>query len=89
MKRLLLAATLLAAGNAWAGAPNANPKLYEKACASCHGAAGKGGSAPAIAGKKPGDVAKVVSSHAPPMDKMDLTPDEIAGIARYLGSLKK
>jgi hypothetical protein len=30
-----------------------------------------------------------VNAHAPPMDKIELTPDQIAAIGRYVSSLKK
>jgi mono/diheme cytochrome c family protein len=65
------------------------PALYKKSCASCHGAEGKGGTAPAIAGKPASAVAGVVSAHPPPMEKLELTPDQIAAVGRYVSSLKK
>jgi mono/diheme cytochrome c family protein len=91
MKRLLVAAVVAAVGSpAWgAPPPTSGADLYKKNCASCHGADGKGGSAPAIAGKLPGDVAKVVTAHPPPMSKIELSADDTAANARYVGSLKK
>ena len=92
MKRILAALVVLAlSGPAWAGPPMTAdaPALYKKSCASCHGPEGKGGTAPAIAGKPASAVAGVVSAHAPPMDKLELTPDQIAAIGRYVSSLKK
>lgn len=92
MKRILAALVVLAlSGPAWAGPPMTAdaPALYKKSCASCHGPEGKGGTAPAIAGKPASAVAGVVSAHAPPMDELELTPDQIAAIGRYVSSLKK
>ena len=86
MKRILAALVVLAlSGPAWAGPPMTAdaPALYKKSCASCHGPEDKGGTAPASA------VAGVVSAHAPPMDELELTPDQIAAIGRYVSSLKK
>jgi mono/diheme cytochrome c family protein len=91
MKRMLLpTAVLLLAGPAWAGPPVAAdaPAIYKKGCASCHGADGKGGSAPAIAGKPASAVSRVVTAHPPPMTKIELTPDEIAAVGRYVSTLK-
>ncbi len=90
MKRTLLAALVAAlASPALAAAPPPGGDLYKQNCASCHGADAKGGTAPAIAGKLPGDVAKVIGNHKPPLEKKDLTPDQMASISRYVGSLKK
>lgn len=92
MKQTLVALVVLALSSpAWAGPPSAAeaPALYKKSCASCHGAEGKGGTAPAIAGKSASAVAGVVNAHAPPMDKIELTPDQIAAVGRYVSSLKK
>jgi mono/diheme cytochrome c family protein len=65
------------------------PATYKRSFASCHGADGKGGTAPAIAGKPTSVVAGVVNAHPPPMDKIDLTPDQIAAVSRYVSALKK
>ena len=92
MKRILVALVVVALSiPAWAGPPMAAdaPGLYKKNCASCHGAEGKGGTAPAIAGKPASAVAGVVNAHAPPMEKLELTPDQIAAVGRYVSSLKK
>jgi mono/diheme cytochrome c family protein len=92
VKRILAALVVLALSSpAWASPPSAAeaPALYKKSCASCHGAEGKGGTARAIAGKPASAVAGVVNAHAPPMDKLELTPDQIAAIGRYVSSLKK
>ena len=94
VKRILAALVVLALSSpAWAGPPSAAeaPGLYKQNCASCHGAEGKGGTAPAIAGKPASAVAVagVVNAHAPPMSKVDLTPDQIAAVGRYVSSLKK
>jgi len=63
--------------------------LFKKNCASCHGADGKGGSGPSIAGKPAGFVAGVLDAHPPPMNQIELTPDEMAAAASYVSSLKK
>jgi len=92
VKRILVALVVLAlSGPAWAGPPMAAdaPALYKRSCAPCHGAEGKGGTAPAIAGKPASAVAGVVSAHPPPMEKLELTPDQIAAVGRYVSSLKK
>jgi mono/diheme cytochrome c family protein len=91
MKKLIAAALLAAISSpAWAGPPTADgAAVYKKNCASCHGADGNGGSAPAIAGKQGSLVAGVVNAHPPPMNKIELTPDETAAVGRYVGSLKK
>lgn len=90
MKRaLLLALAASLATPALAGPPAPGGDLYKKNCASCHGADAKGGSAPALAGKLPGDVAGGVGNHKTPLPNKDLTPDQVASIARYVGSLKK
>jgi mono/diheme cytochrome c family protein len=92
VKRFLVVPVLaVLAVPAWAGPPTTAdaPATYKKSCASCHGAEGKGGTARAIAGKPASAVAGVVSAHAPPMDKLELTPDQIAAIGRYVSSLKK
>jgi mono/diheme cytochrome c family protein len=91
MNRFLVAAVLLLSGTALAAPkpPIDAPAIYKKNCASCHGAAGEGGSGPAVAGKAASAVAGVVSAHPPPMDKITLTPDEIAAVSRYISALKK
>jgi mono/diheme cytochrome c family protein len=84
MKRVLAALVVVGlSAPAWAGPPATlnGPAIYKKTCASCHGADAKGGTAPAIVG--------VVTSHPPPMNKIELTNDEIAAVARYVSSLKK
>ena len=95
MKRILVALVVLAlSSTARAGPPMAAdaPGLCKKNCASCHGAEGKGGTAaPAVAGKPASAVAVagVVNAHPPPMNKIELTADEIAAVGRYVSSLKK
>jgi mono/diheme cytochrome c family protein len=92
MKRILTALLVAGlSGPAWAGPPATinGPAIYKKTCASCHGADAKGGTAPAIAGKPTSFIAGVVTSHPPPMNKIELTNDEIAAVARYASSLKK
>ena len=92
MTRTLVALVVLAlSSTARAGPPMAAdaPALYKKNCASCHGAEGKGGTAPAIAGRPASAVAGVVNAHSPPMDKIELIAGEIAAVGRYVSSLKK
>ena len=92
MKRFTSAlVVLLLAAPAWAGPPATSdgPGIYKRTCASCHGADAKGGTAPAIAGKQTSLVAGVVNAHPPPMNKIELTPDEIAAVSRFVSSLKK
>lgn len=92
MKRVLAVLVLLAvSAPAWAGPPPTldGPGIYKRTCASCHGADGKGGSGPAIAGKATGFTVGVVTSHPPPMAKVELTSDEIAAVSRYVSGLKK
>ena len=93
MKRILVAVALSGVSSAvWAGPPLAAdaPALYQKHCSTCHGGKGQGGTAtPAIAGMPASSVAKVVTSHPPPMDKTGMTADEIAAVGRYVSTLKK
>jgi|WetSurMetagenome_2_1015567.scaffolds.fasta_scaffold160231_3 mono/diheme cytochrome c family protein len=92
MKRLLAAVVVVGlSGPAWAGPPATlnGPAIYKKACASCHGADAKGGTGPAIAGKPTSAIVAVVTSHPPPMNKIELTNDETAAVSRYVSSLKK
>jgi len=92
MKHVLSAlVVLLLSAPAWAGPPATldGPGVFKKNCASCHGADGKGGTGPAVAGKATSFVAGVVNAHPPPMNKIELTPDEIAAVSRYVSSLKK
>jgi mono/diheme cytochrome c family protein len=92
MKRILAALVVVGlSAPAWAGPPATinGPAIYKKSCASCHGADAKGGTAPAIAGKPTSAIVAVVTSHPPPMNKIELTNDEIAAVARYASSLKK
>jgi mono/diheme cytochrome c family protein len=93
MNRFLLAVTLscigggLGAGTALAADV---PALYQKHCAACHGGNGRGGTAtPPIAGMSASAVEKAVNAHRPPMDKTGMTADEVAGMGRYVASLKK
>jgi mono/diheme cytochrome c family protein len=85
---VLLASTVLPAWGAPPGGAD-GAATYKKACASCHGQNGQGGTAPAIAGKSAKMVAAVVGAHPPPMDKIELTPDETAAVGRYVSGLKK
>jgi mono/diheme cytochrome c family protein len=63
---------------------------YQKHCAMCHGATGRGGTAtPSIAGMAAGTVAKVVANHPSPMQKTGMSGDEIAEVGRYVAALKK
>jgi hypothetical protein len=49
----------------------------------------QGWHAPSVAGKPTSAIVGVVTSHPPPMNKIELTNDEIAAVARYVSSLKK
>jgi len=96
MKKLLAAIVALSvSGAAWAGPPTAanGAVIYKKECASCHGADGKGSkepAVPAIAGKSASAVAKVMTAGHPSKDKkIELTPDDTAGVARFVSSMKK
>ena len=80
----------LGAGAANAADLAAGKAVWDKLnCASCHGADAKGGTGPAIAGKPTSAIVGVVTSHPPPMNKIELTNDEIAAVSRYVSSLKK
>ncbi|MGA8892390.1 MAG: c-type cytochrome, partial [Anaeromyxobacteraceae bacterium] len=57
-------------------------------CAACHGAAGKGGSGPAIAGKPADVVAAVVDMHPKPMNEIKLSADEVKAVAGYVAAMK-
>jgi mono/diheme cytochrome c family protein len=92
MKKILAAVLLVSAtAPAWGAPPSSTDgaALYKKNCAACHGANGQGATAPAVAGKSASSVAKVVSAHPPPMDKVELTPDETAAVGRFVSTLKK
>lgn len=92
MKKLLAAVLLVSASvPAWGAPPSSTDgaALYKKNCAACHGAAGQGATAPAIAGQQASKVAKLVSAHPPPMDKVELTADETAAVGRFVSTLKK
>jgi mono/diheme cytochrome c family protein len=92
MKKILAAVLLVSAtAPAWGAPPSSTDgaALYKKNCAVCHGAAGQGATAPAIAGKPVSTVAKVVDAHPPPMAKIDLTPDETVAVGRFVSTLKK
>jgi len=86
MKKLLLAvlATLAAAPALAADAA----ALYKTNCAACHGAAGKGGSGPAIAGKPADVVAAVVNMHPKPMNEIKLSADEVKAVAGFVAAMK-
>jgi mono/diheme cytochrome c family protein len=63
---------------------------YQKHCAMCHGANGRGGTAtPPIAGMAAGKVAKAVTDHPSPMQKTGMSADEISEMGRYVAGLKK
>ena len=63
---------------------------YQKHCAMCHGANGRGGTAtPPIAGMAAGKVAKMVTDHPSPMQKTGMTSEEVAEMGRYVAGLKK
>ncbi len=92
MKKTLVAALLACLSLPALAAPPGSADgaaVYKKSCASCHGADGKGGTAKAIAGKSAREVAKALESHPAPADKLDLTPDQTAGVGRFVSSLKK
>jgi mono/diheme cytochrome c family protein len=75
------------AGTARAADAAAN---YQKHCAMCHGANGRGGTAtPPIAGMAAGKVAKAVTDHPSPMQKTGMGADEVAEMGRYVAGLKK
>jgi mono/diheme cytochrome c family protein len=77
----------IGAGSASAADASAN---YQKHCAMCHGANGRGGTAtPPIAGMAAGKVAKAVTDHPSPMQKTGMSADEIAEMGRYVAGLKK
>jgi mono/diheme cytochrome c family protein len=92
MKKILAAVLLVSAtGPAWGATPSSTDgaALYKKNCAACHGANGQGATAPAVAGKSASMVAKAVAAHPPPMEKVELTPDETAAVGRFVSTLKK
>ena len=84
-KTLLAALAILAAAPALAADAAA---LYKLNCAACHGAAGKGGSGPAIAGKPADVVAAVVDMHPKPMNEIKLSADEVKAVAGYVAAMK-
>ena len=84
-KTLLAALAILAAAPALAVDAAA---LYESNCAACHGAAGKGGSGPAIAGKPADVVAAVVDMHPKPMNAIKLSADEVKAVAGHVAAMK-
>lgn len=64
--------------------------LYADNCAGCHGAAGEGGSGPAIAGNPEGDAetAEVVQNGEEEMPAFpDLSDQDISDILAYLETL--
>lgn len=67
--------------------------LYDSNCASCHGAAGVGGSASAVNdGKKAEDVVKVIKDGMEPVMpayKGQLNDTQVQAIAIYVAGLKK
>jgi mono/diheme cytochrome c family protein len=93
MKKLLAAVLAVSASLPALAAPPGSadgPAVYKKNCAACHGADGKGTpTGPAIAGKSAKTVATIVNAHPPPMNAIQLTPDETAAVGRYVSSLKK
>jgi mono/diheme cytochrome c family protein len=86
MTRLVLGALLLVAALPAFAADAA--ATYKSTCAACHGAAGKGGSGPAIAGKPADVVAAVVNMHPKPMNDIKLSAEDTKAVAAYVASLK-
>jgi len=86
MTRMLLAVALAAAAVPSLAADGA--ALYAKACASCHGANGKGGSAPAVAGKSASFVTEVIDMHSPAMKLKKLSAPEVAAVAKHVAAMK-
>jgi len=86
MTRLAIAALLLFAAPPALSADAS--VLYKTNCAACHGAAGKGGSGPAIAGKPADVVAAVVNMHPKPMNEIKLSAEDTKAVAAYVASLK-
>ena len=62
--------------------------LYKANCAACHGAEGKGGSGPAVAGKSVGVVTAMVNYHPPPMNNIKLSAEETKAVASFVAALK-
>ncbi|MEI7703349.1 MAG: cytochrome c [Deltaproteobacteria bacterium] len=92
MKKIFAALLVASALPAWGAPPNAadGAAVYQKHCAMCHGAGGKGDTGvPPITGKSTATVAKVAAAHPPPADKLQITPDDAASVGRYVSSLKK
>ena len=85
MARSILTALLLLAGPASAADGAA---VYQKQCASCHGARGEGGSGKAVAGQAASFVKEVVEFHPPPMDKMKLPAADVDAVSRFVAGLK-
>jgi mono/diheme cytochrome c family protein len=68
--------------------------LYDANCAGCHGAAGVGGSAPALNTPEWSDPSKVITitkkgKKGMPAYEGKLKDDEITAIGKYVASLKK
>jgi mono/diheme cytochrome c family protein len=84
-RAILTALALLTAASAQAADGAA---VYTKSCASCHGGAGEGASAKAVAGQSAAFVKEVVEFHPPPMDKMKLPAADVDAVSRYVASLK-
>jgi mono/diheme cytochrome c family protein len=86
MKRLFLAVLAILVAVPVLAADAA--ALYKSTCAACHGAAGKGGSGPAIAGKPADVVAAVVNMHPKPMNEIKLSADEVKAVAAFVAAMK-
>ncbi len=65
--------------------------VYDDSCASCHGAAGSGGSGPALDGESEGteEIIDIILTGEGDMPSFegDLTDQEIADVAAYVESL--
>jgi len=86
MARTLLALLLVAA--AFPALPADGAGIYAKACASCHGADGKGKSGPAVTGKQASFVTEVIGMHAPTMNLPKLSPADISAVSKYVSDMK-
>lgn len=70
------------------GDATAGESLYTSDCAGCHGAAGEGGSAPAIAGEEPDESIEASLEGPDDMPKFDhWTDQELADVAQFVSEL--
>lgn len=86
---MLACAALLAAAPAVAAPPVDGAAVYQKRCASCHGADGRGNARnPPVVGKAT-LVKEVMELHPPPMERIQLRAGETEAVTAFVAGLKK